>query len=86
MLLLKILADIAKKRCIKPSINCQTVNTIEAMLFAYKNFQRAVRKGDWKFIVYNFNNETYIQLFNLKVDPFETTNMTSIQNLKSNFK
>lgn len=44
-------------------------------IFAYKNFQRAYRKGDWKLIAYNVRGEKHNQLFNLKEDPWETNNL-----------
>jgi len=43
------------------------------LLFAYKNFQRAVRDDRWKLIRYPLVNKT--QLFDLESDPFEITNL-----------
>ncbi len=45
------------------------------MFYAYRNFQRAVRKGDWKLIEYFVNGVQTEQLFNLKSDPFEIQNL-----------
>jgi arylsulfatase A-like enzyme len=45
------------------------------MLYAYRNFQRAVRKGDWKLIEYSVKDLKTIQLFNLNKDPFERDNL-----------
>lgn len=42
---------------------------------AYKNFQRAYRKGDWKLILYNVQGEKHQQLFNVKEDPWEMHNV-----------
>lgn len=44
-----------------------------SLIFAYKNVQRAVRDGQWKLIRYPQIDRT--QLFDLKSDPFETTNL-----------
>ncbi len=49
----------------------------EGMFFAYKNFQRAARTGDWKIIKYNVDNKVRTQLFNIKNDPFETRDLAS---------
>ena len=57
-----------------------------AMLYAYKNFQRAVRKGDWKLIVYNVNGKQTIQLFNLKNDPLEMNNLANDVNYQDKLK
>ena len=56
------------------------------MLYAYKNFQRAVRKGDWKLIVYNVNGKQTIQLFNLKNDPLEMNNLANDVNYQDKLK
>ncbi|MFH1719337.1 MAG: sulfatase-like hydrolase/transferase [Planctomycetota bacterium] len=45
----------------------------EVIFLAYKNFQRALRKDNWKLIQYPQINHT--QLFNLQDDPYETVNL-----------
>lgn len=62
---------------LKPTLMEQEQQGREVMFFAYKNFQRAVRKGKWKLIKYNVNNEVITQLFDLEEDPFETTNLAN---------
>ncbi|MCX6309216.1 MAG: sulfatase-like hydrolase/transferase [Bacteroidia bacterium] len=49
-----------------------------SMLYAYKNFQRAVRQGDWKLIEYTVNGVKTTQLFNIKNDPFEMNNLADL--------
>lgn len=48
-----------------------------ALLFAYKNFQRAIRTGQWKLIYYNVKGQKTTQLFDLKNDPWEIKNLAS---------
>ncbi len=45
----------------------------DTILLAYKNVQRAVRRGQWKLIRYPEVNVT--QLFDLEADPYETKNL-----------
>src|SRR5699024_75330 len=39
------------------------------------NFQRCVIKGDYKLIVDIFKDETFIELYNIKLDRLETKNL-----------
>ncbi len=47
----------------------------EFMVFAYKDYQRGIRKGKWKLIEYYVDSEHHTQLFNLDEDPYETRNL-----------
>ncbi|GAB3284910.1 sulfatase-like hydrolase/transferase [Larkinella harenae] len=48
----------------------------EAVYYAYRDFQRAVRTIDnWKLIKYNVNQQQTTQLFDLNQDPYETRNL-----------
>jgi len=47
----------------------------ETMIYGYKEFQRAYRKGDFKLIEYFVNGERNTQLFNLNDDPIEFNNL-----------
>ena len=58
-----------------PNIKDPSAKTRESMFFAYKNFQRAARNGDWKIIKYNVGDKITTQLFNLENDPMEITNL-----------
>jgi len=49
----------------------------ETMFHAYRNFQRAIRKGDFKLIEYTVKSQKTLQLFNLKNDPFEMNNLAN---------
>jgi arylsulfatase A-like enzyme len=47
---------------------------------AYKDYQRMVRRGDWKLIKYNVNGEQHTQLFHLAKDPWEMNNLAKNPN------
>jgi len=47
----------------------------DALLFAYKNFQRGLRIGSWKLILYNVNGVKTTQLFHMWNDPWEMNNL-----------
>ncbi|MBN1996852.1 sulfatase-like hydrolase/transferase [candidate division KSB1 bacterium] len=47
----------------------------EAVVFGYKNFQKGIRTGRWKYIVYNVDGKRRRQLFDLQSDPMETENL-----------
>ena len=64
-------------KSLMPAIETNKESVREAMFFAYKNFQRGVRKGDWKLIKYNVDDQVRTQLFNLANDPYETDNLAT---------
>jgi len=45
------------------------------LTFAYKHYQRGIRKDHWKYIEYHVNGARHTQLFDLKEDPYETRNL-----------
>jgi arylsulfatase A-like enzyme len=47
----------------------------DAMLFAYRGFQRAVQDGQYKLIEYVVDGERTTQLFDLQEDPAELDNL-----------
>lgn len=49
----------------------------DAVVFAYKNLMRGLRRGDWKLIVYNVAGNKTTQLFDLARDPWETMDLAS---------
>ena len=51
------------------------------LMFAYRNVQRALRDDRWKLIRYPEVDRT--QFFDLKADPFETTNLAGDPRLAS---
>lgn len=69
-------------KSLKPVLMATKQQVREGMFFAYKNFQRAVRNDQYKLIKYNVNNEVVTQLFDLKNDPFETTNLADQSEFK----
>ena len=58
-----------------PSIKDPSIKTRENMFFAYKNFQRAARNGNWKIIKYNVGDKITTQLFDLEKDALEMDNL-----------
>lgn len=54
-----------------------------SLVFAYKNSQRAIRKEDYKLIEYLVKGEKTGQLFDLKNDPWETTNLYDLPSYQS---
>ncbi|MCC6420961.1 MAG: sulfatase-like hydrolase/transferase [Gemmataceae bacterium] len=56
-----------------PVLRGKQAGVRDTAFFAYKDVQRAVRQGDWKLIRYPKVNVT--QLFNLRGDPDELTNL-----------
>lgn len=57
----------------------------ETMVYGYKEYMRAYRKGDYKLIEYLVNGERNTQLFNLKNDPLEMQNLASNKEFESKF-
>lgn len=49
----------------------------ESLYFAYHNLIRAVRKGDYKWIHYKYQDAHRYQLFDLKKDPLERNNLAN---------
>jgi arylsulfatase A-like enzyme len=58
-----------------PVLRGEREKTRDALLFAYKNFQRGLRIGGWKLIMYNVNGNKTTQLFNIWNDPWEMNNL-----------
>ncbi len=77
-----------------PVIKNETKQVRDNTYHAYKQFQRAYRKGDYKLIEYVNNNGKHwkngkynagshvTQLFNFKKDPWETTNLSFLPEYK----
>ncbi len=60
-------------RSLAPIIQGRTEKVRDSIFLAYKNLQRAVRRGRWKLLRYPQVNKT--QLFNLRQDPHERKNL-----------
>lgn len=54
-----------------------------SLIFAYKNTQRAIRKGEFKLIEYLVKGKKTGQLFHLKSDPWEIENLYEVQEFDS---
>ncbi len=60
-------------KSLAPIIQGQTATVRDTVFLAYKDLQRAVRRGRWKLFCYPQVNK--IQLFDLQRDPHETENL-----------
>jgi len=60
-------------KSLAPVIRGEAEGVRDTIFLAYKNCQRAVRRGRWKLIRYPKINKT--QLFDLEADPWETKNL-----------
>jgi len=60
-------------KSLAPVIQGKTDSVRSTIFLAYKNLQRAVRRGRWKLLRYTQINKT--QLFDLRKDPHETENL-----------
>ena len=60
-----------------PAIKDAGVWIRDQVFFAYKNFQRGYRKGNWKLIKYNVNGLQRTQLFDLAADPWERNDLSA---------
>ncbi len=69
-----------------PAMQAPSNKGRQTMHFAYKGFQRAVRQGDHKLIEYVVDGNRTTQLFDLRHDPYETTNLTDKPELADKLK
>ena len=58
-----------------PALENRGQNPRGSLMFAYKNFQRALYDGRWKLIRYHVHGKGFTQLFDLSKDPFEKENL-----------
>ena len=49
----------------------------ESLFLAYRNLQRAVKTREWKYIEYHVGGEIRCQLFHLRGDPWERTDLSA---------
>jgi arylsulfatase A-like enzyme len=62
-------------RSLKPIIEGKREEVHPFVVGYFRNFQRMIRKGDWKYIEYPAVKKQ--QLFDLKTDPYELTNLAA---------
>ena len=62
-------------KSLAPVMRGEIENIRDSLFFAFKNFQRGVRTNRWKLIKYNVFGEKHTQLFDIRNDPWETTNL-----------
>ncbi|MCX7012814.1 MAG: sulfatase-like hydrolase/transferase [Candidatus Sumerlaeota bacterium] len=64
-------------RSLVPAIRTPGAIVRDSLHFAYKQFQRAVRKDNFKLIEYSVKGVRTTQLFNLGSDPYERVNLAA---------
>lgn len=75
-------------RSLVPLMEGSVVSVRETVFAAYRDIQRTISDGDWKLIRYYVSKENgagtnRIQLFNLKEDPGETTELSAVPEHKA---
>jgi len=63
-------------RTLWPIIRGETETLRDCVLLSYRNEQRAIRRGNWKLIMYEVQGRSTVQLFDLANDPEERENLT----------
>ena len=67
--------DSVEAESLVPAIRNQARKKREALYFAYRHFQRALRTKRWKLILTNVRGKKHTQLFDLANDPWEMNNL-----------
>lgn len=62
-------------RSLVPALRNQNTTIRDSVVGAYRDVQRAIRDERWKLILYNVDGKRTTQLFDLKTDPLEMTNL-----------
>lgn len=62
-------------RSLRPALQNQSAVIRESVIAPYREVQRAIRTDRWKLILYNVNGKRTTQLFDLRSDPLELTNL-----------
>jgi arylsulfatase A-like enzyme len=60
--------------------------TRDHLFFAYSSLQRGIKKDGFKMIRYNVNGDSRVQLFDLKEDPYELTDLSGDPKYASRLK
>jgi arylsulfatase A-like enzyme len=63
-------------KSLAPILRGQKTSVRDSVFYAYRNFQRGVRKDQWKMIRYQVNGVETTQLFDLQTDPWETHDLS----------
>jgi arylsulfatase A-like enzyme len=58
-----------------PVLRGRQTQVRDSQFFAYREFQRAVKSNGWKLIVYHVNGKITVQLFDVRKDPWEMSNL-----------
>ncbi len=75
--------DTVESKSLVPVLKNPSKSVRDAVVFAYKNFQRGGRFDNWKLIHYLVEGIKTIQLFDLKNDPWERYNLATEPDYRS---
>lgn len=64
-----------KGKSFLPVVRNEVASERDDIFLAYMNLQRAIKKGDYKLILYNVDGQRHPQLFDLRNDPKEMVNL-----------
>ena len=64
-------------RSLRPALRDGKAVIRDSVVAPYREVQRAIRTNEWKLILYNVAGQKTTQLFNLKNDPLEMTNLAN---------
>jgi len=67
--------DTVEGKSLAPVLASDTAQVRDSIFCAYRTFQRMVSDGRWKLILYNVKGKRTTQLFDLKNDPWELSNL-----------
>jgi arylsulfatase A-like enzyme len=62
-------------RSLRPALQNQSAVIRDSVIGTYREFMRGIRTDRWKLILYNVNGRRTTQLFDLRSDPNELTNL-----------
>lgn len=71
-------APTVEGRSLVPAMRGRDRNVRDALFLAYRDLQRAVREDRWKLIEYRVKGEKRAQLFDLRADPWEMHDLSSV--------
>jgi arylsulfatase A-like enzyme len=78
--------DTVEGKSLLPVLKNPRTELRSSMFYAYRDFQRALREGDYKLIEYAVKGHRTTQLFDLRNDPWEMNNLAGSTNYTAKLK